>query len=316
MKVYNSPDEFQKLPNAIVTIGTFDGVHLGHRKILNRLKETSKEENGESVVITFWPHPRKVLQGADSLKLLLTLEEKIEMIASCGIDHLLLIPFTKEFSATTSEDFIQKILIDKIGTKKLVIGYDHKFGKNREGSFEYLKENASRIGFQVEEIPREDIEHNAISSTAIREALSKNNVSKATTLLGRPYSVKGKVVEGTKLGRELGYPTANIEVEDPEKILPADGIYTVFVKEAGKLYGGMLSLGFNPTVEGKGRSMEVHIFDFNKNIYGETVEVAFLEFLRFEAKFPNLEALINQLKEDEKQSRTILENYHKTYHNS
>ncbi|MCR6638948.1 MAG: bifunctional riboflavin kinase/FAD synthetase [Sporocytophaga sp.] len=316
MKVYNSPDEFQKLPNAIVTIGTFDGVHLGHRKILNRLKETSKEENGESVVITFWPHPRKVLQGVDSFKLLLTLDEKIEMIASCGIDHLLLIPFTKEFSSTTSEDFIQKILIDKIGTKKLVIGYDHKFGKNREGSFEYLKENASRIGFQVEEIPREDIEHNAISSTAIREALSKNNVSKASTLLGRPYSVKGKVVEGKKLGRELGYPTANIEVEDPEKILPADGIYTVLVKVAGKIYGGMLSLGFNPTVEGKGRSMEVHIFDFNKNIYGETVEVSFLEFLRFEAKFPNLEALIEQLKEDEKHSRTILEKSNKTYHNS
>lgn len=316
MKVYNSFDEFTKLPNAIVTIGTFDGVHLGHRKILSRLKETSKEENGESVVITFWPHPRKVLQGADSLKLLLTLEEKIETIASCGIDHLLLIPFTKEFSATSSEDFIQKILIDKIGTKKLVIGYDHKFGKNREGSFEYLKENASRIGFQVEEIPREDIEHNAISSTSIREALSQNNVSKATTLLGRPYSVKGKVVEGKKLGRELGYPTANIEVEDPEKILPADGIYTVFVKVEGKKFGGMLSLGFNPTVEGKGRSMEVHIFDFNKNIYGETLEVSFLEFLRFEAKFPNLDALIDQLKEDEKQSRTILENYNKAYHNS
>ncbi|GAL85084.1 riboflavin biosynthesis protein RibF [Sporocytophaga myxococcoides] len=316
MKVYNSFDEFTRLPNAIVTIGTFDGVHLGHRKILSRLKETSNEEKGESVVITFWPHPRKVLQGADSFKLLLTLEEKIELIASCGVDHLLLIPFTKEFSSTTSEDFIQKILIDKIGTKKLVIGYDHKFGKNREGSFEYLKENASRIGFQVEEIPREDIEHNAISSTAIREALSQNNVSKATTLLGRPYSIKGKVVEGNKLGRELGYPTANIEVEDPEKILPADGIYTVFVKEAGKLYGGMLSLGFNPTVEGKGRSMEVHIFDFNKNIYGETVEVSFLEFLRFEAKFPDLDALIHQLKEDEKQSRAILENYNKTYHNS
>ncbi|WP_028979392.1 bifunctional riboflavin kinase/FAD synthetase [Sporocytophaga myxococcoides] len=316
MKVYNSFDEFTKLTNAIVTIGTFDGVHLGHRKILNRLKETSKEEKGESVVITFWPHPRKVLQGADSLKLLLTLEEKIEMIASCGIDHLLLIPFTKEFSTTSSEDFIHKILIDKIGTKKLVIGYDHKFGKNREGSFEYLKENASSIGFQVEEIPREDIEHNAISSTSIREALSQNNVSKATTLLGRPYSVKGKVVEGKKLGRELGYPTANIEVEDPEKILPADGIYTVFVKVEDKKFGGMLSLGFNPTVEGKGRSMEVHIFDFNKNIYGESVEVGFLEFLRFEAKFPNLDALIDQLKVDEKQSRAILENYNKAYHNS
>ncbi|MBO9701326.1 MAG: bifunctional riboflavin kinase/FAD synthetase [Sporocytophaga sp.] len=316
MKVYNSFDEFTKLPNAVVTIGTFDGVHLGHRKILSRLKETSNEENGESVVITFWPHPRKVLQDAGSFKLLLTLNEKIAMIASCGIDHLLLIPFTKEFSSTSSEDFIHKILIDKIGTKKLVIGYDHKFGKNREGSFEYLKENASKIGFQVEEIPREDIEHNAISSTSIREALSQNNVSKATTLLGRPYSVKGKVVEGKKLGRELGYPTANIEVEDPEKILPADGIYTVLVKVDGKKYGGMLSLGFNPTVEGKGRSMEVHIFDFNKNIYGETVEVAFLEFLRFEAKFPNLDALIVQLKKDEKQSRAILENHNKAYHNS
>jgi riboflavin kinase/FMN adenylyltransferase len=313
MKVYNSFDEFKKLPNAIVTIGTFDGVHLGHRKILNRLKETSKEENGESVVITFWPHPRKVLQGADSLKLLLTLEEKIELIASCGIDHLLLIPFTKEFSSTSSEEFVQKILIEKIGTQKLVIGYDHKFGKNREGSFEYLKENEARLGFQVEEIPREDIEHNAISSTSIREALAQNNVTKAATLLGRPYSVKGKVVEGDKLGRELGYPTANIEVTDSEKMLPADGIYTVQVKVGGELYGGMLSLGFNPTVEGKGRSMEVHLFDFNKDIYGETIEVSFLKFLRFEAKFPNLEALINQLKEDELESRAFLKNYNLTY---
>ncbi|HEY8400095.1 MAG TPA: bifunctional riboflavin kinase/FMN adenylyltransferase, partial [Cytophagaceae bacterium] len=231
MKVYHSLEEFQPLHYAVVTSGTFDGVHKGHQKILARLKEITAECNGEAVVITFWPHPRKILQNSqeNDLKLLSTLDEKIHLLKEHGIDHLLIIPFTKEFSQMTSEQFIKTVLSEKINTKKLVIGYDHKFGKNREGSFEHLKENGPIYGFTVEEIPKQDIDHIAISSTNIRKALIEGKINTATEYLGRYYSFTGKVIEGNKLGRKIGYPTANLQLPTEEKIVPKDGVYAVLV---------------------------------------------------------------------------------------
>ena len=237
MKIYHSLEDFTRLPNAVVTSGTFDGVHVGHQKILHRLKEIASKNNGETVVITFWPHPQMVLHPENhSLKLLNTFEEKAALLKAEGIQHLLRIEFTKEFSHISSLDFIQKILVETIGTKKLVIGYDHRFGHNREGSFEQLKLNATNYGFDVEEISRQDVDHISVSSSKIRQALEKSDIETATHLLGKPYMLTGQIVQGDKLGRELGYPTANVEVDSRYKLIPADGIYAVNVKYENKIF--------------------------------------------------------------------------------
>jgi riboflavin kinase/FMN adenylyltransferase len=299
MKIYHTLDDFSRLGYAVVTSGTFDGCHLGHQKILSRLKEIAEKNSGETVVITFWPHPRLVLKPDDkSLKLLNTFEEKAELLKSQGIQHLLRIPFTKEFSQLTSVDFIKNILVDRIGTKKLVIGYDHRFGKNREGSFEELKADGPKYGFEVEEIPRQEIDHLAVSSSKIRQALEAGNVTVAKSLLGQPYSITGRVVKGNKLGRVLGFPTANIDVDSHYKLIPSAGIYAVTVLHAGRQYYGMLYIGTRPTVEGAGPSIEVNIFEFDKEIYGEEIKVSFEKLLRADSKFKDLEELKNQLVKD------------------
>jgi riboflavin kinase/FMN adenylyltransferase len=296
MKIYYDPSDFTTLKTAVVTSGTFDGVHLGHQKILHRLKESANDVNGETVVITFWPHPRLVLSGTStSLKLLNTFEEKAELLREQGIQHLLRVPFTKEFSQLSSSEFISRILVETIGTKKLVIGYDHRFGKNREGSFEELMVNGPALGFEIEEIPRQDIDHVAINSSSIRKALEEGDVVTAAHFLGRPYSLSGVVVTGDKLGRQLGYPTANIDVDSHFKLIPAQGIYAVWVHYADKKYGGMLYIGDRPTLGGSKMSIEVNIFDFNKDIYGETIKVTFQKFLRADIKFNGLEPLTRQL---------------------
>jgi riboflavin kinase/FMN adenylyltransferase len=296
MKIYHNLDDFSPLPHAVVTSGTFDGVHLGHQTILDRLKEVAAKHGGETVVITFWPHPRLVLNPSDTkLKLLNTFEERIELIKEQGIQHLLRIPFTKEFSNISSTDFIQKILVEKIGTKKLVIGYDHHFGKNREGSFEQLKLNGPRFGFDVEEIPRQEIDHIGVSSTKIRTALDAGDVESAQTLLGRPFSITGRVVQGEKLGRMLGFPTANLDLDSHYKLIPAEGIYAVLVTYEGRPHKGMLYIGQRPTVGGVHQTIEVNIFDFNKTIYGETLSVQFISNIRQDIKFNDLEALKAQL---------------------
>ncbi|MES2590283.1 MAG: bifunctional riboflavin kinase/FAD synthetase [Bacteroidota bacterium] len=306
MKVYTNIDDFKDIKNSIVTTGTFDGVHLGHQKIISRLKEAAKEENGETVLLTFYPHPRMVLFPEDNeLKLLNTQEEKIELLRKYGVDHLIIYPFSKEFSRLTSVEFVRNILVNKIKTKRLVIGYNHHFGRNREGSFEHLKEYGPLYGFDVEEIPAKDIEHIEISSTKIRKALQTGDVKTAATFLGHFYSLSGKVVEGLKLGRTIGYPTANIVVEDMYKLIPADGIYAVQVQHKNSRYAGMLSIGNNPTVEGKGHSIEVNIFDFNKDIYNEIITIYFIERLRDELKFNNLDELKVQLAKDEEDSMHI-----------
>lgn len=307
MKIYHGIDDFTKLDCAVVTSGTFDGVHVGHQKILARLHEIADRHKGETVVITFWPHPRLVLHPEDeSLKLLNTFEEKAALLKDLGVHHLIRIPFTKEFSQLTSEQFIKQILVDTIGTKKLVIGYDHHFGKNREGSFEQLKLNSPKYGFEVEEIPRQEVDHIAVSSTKIREALEKGDIETATHLLGRAYTITGRVVAGDKLGRLLGYPTANIEIDTKYKLIPMDGIYAATVQHEHTIYKGMLYIGNRPTLNGTLQRIETNIFDFKKDIYGETLTVQIHKFIRGDKKLVDLDALRSQLRQDQEASLAIL----------
>lgn len=308
MQIYRTLQDFTRLKNAIVTTGSYDGVHKGHRKILQILIDTAKQNNGESVVITFWPHPRKIIGDGNlqDIKFLSTLDEKIELLSSLGIDHLIIIPFNREFSELSSADFIKNILIDKIGTKKLVIGYDHKFGKNREGSFEYLQKEAATYGFEIQEIPRQDLDYIGVSSTEIRKALSAGEVSKAALYLEQNYQLKGLVIKGKQLGRKIGFPTANIKVTDSEKLIPSDGVYAVRVKYKDDLFDGMLNIGMRPTVDGLYRTIEVNIFDFDKEIYGEELEASFVEFIRSEKKFTGIEFLKTQLAADKLTTLALL----------
>lgn len=289
----------QPIRKAIVTSGTFDGVHFGHQKILKKVTKYAKSAGGHSVVITFWPHPRFVLRPDDhSLKLLSTFQEKADIMEQTGIDYLVKIPFTKQFSQLSSDQFIRQVLIDKIGTNKLIIGYDHKFGKNREGSFEYLKDNAHVFGFEVEEIPRQDIDHVGVSSTKIRTALTEGHVHTASEYLGRAYELSGKVITGQKMGSSIGFPTANIQVNETYKLIPRDGVYAVRVQIDGNIHNGMLNIGVRPTVDGHNRAIEVHIFDFSKDIYGAEITVNFVKRLRDEQKFEGVDQLKGQLKND------------------
>ncbi len=308
MKVYFSLEDFNKLDNAVVTTGTFDGVHIGHRKILEQLNRVAEINIGESVLLTFNPHPRIVLQPDIELKLINSQPEKIELLKSCGIDHLIIHPFTKEFSRTTSLDFVRNILVNTIGAKKLVIGYDHHFGRNREGSFEHLKEFGPVYGFDVEEISAEDIESVTVSSTKIRKALSEGDLHTANEFLGYGFPLGGQVVEGEKIGHTLGFPTANIVVEDSYKILPADGVYAVevyFPSAPEKKHFGMCNIGVRPTFSGKFKTIETHIFHFDRNIYGEQIRLVFKDRLRGEEKFESLEKLKNQLQKDAVQARAV-----------
>lgn len=309
MKIYHGIEDFAPLHCAVVTSGTFDGVHVGHQKILQRLSETASKMGGETVVITFWPHPRLVLNPLDThLRLLNTFEEKAERLREYGVKHLLRIPFTKEFSQLSSRDFIRNILVDAIGTRKLVIGYDHHFGKNREGSFEQLRVDGPQYGFEVEEIPRQDVDHIGVSSTKIRAALEEGDVQAAAHLLGRPYPLTGRVVMGDRLGRTLGYPTANLEIENANKLIPADGIYAVTVLHGHRLYKGMMYIGNRPTVDGLKRSIEVHLFGFSGDLYGETLTVYLHKKTRGDAKFDTLDLLKQQLDRDQVETLKALEN--------
>lgn len=308
MKIYRDINEFQTLNKAVVTIGAFDGVHIGHKKILNRLTELSNLVNGESVLITFWPHPRFVLKkDAEPIGLLNTLEEKIHLLDTYHIDHLLILNFNEEFSKLTADDFIENILIKAIGTRFLVLGYDHRFGNNREGSIDYLNLNKDRFGIESIEIPKQEIESLAISSTLIRKALLNGDSAVANQNLGYPYLLRGFVIEGNKLGRTIGFPTANIFIEDQDKLIPKNGVYAVYVYIEGERYKGMLNIGVRPTINNdKRRTIEVHIFDFNEDIYGKTIRLELNAFMRDEAKFEGLDALILQLKQDEINSRSLL----------
>lgn len=307
MIVHRGLDDLQPLTNAIVTSGTFDGVHRGHQTILARLTEVAKASNGPSVLITYWPHPRTVVSNdSQDLKLLTSLDEKIELIDQAGVDHLVVIPFTRSFSQLSSEEYIRQILIEKIGTRKLVIGYDHRFGRDREGGFDYIQAHQREYGFEVEEIPRQDVEAVGVSSSKIRAALNEGNIQTANRFLGRPYGLTGTIVKGRQLGRTIGFPTANMQVDDANKLIPANGVYAVEVEYGGQLLGGMLNIGFRPTVAGTNQTIETYIFDFDKDIYGEHLTLRFRAFLRPEQKFDGLPALVAQLKQDEDTARALL----------
>lgn len=293
---------------AVVTSGTFDGVHVGHQKILERLKEIATRIQGESVVITFWPHPRVVLfPEENTLKLLSTFEERVALLENMGIDHLVRIHFTKSFSQLSSDEFIREILINRVQTQQLVIGYNHRFGHNREGSFEYLMENEDLYGFKVEEIPEQDVDHIAVSSTKIRKALDEGDVFTAKECLGRPYNITGKVVSGDRIGRSIGFPTANIKIPEPYKLIPADGAYAVRIAWENKRMEGMMNIGYRPTVSGShGQTLEVHIFDFDEQIYDQTLTIYFMGLIRKEMKFDGIEALKVQLQKDKGTAQQIL----------
>lgn len=308
MKVYRSISEIGKINNPVVTIGTFDGVHSGHKQILDRVKKAKREIGGESFIFTFHPHPRKVLfpQQTD-LKLLTLTEEKLQLLEEASIDHVLVYPFTKEFSKLSAHSYVKDILVDAIGVRKLIIGYDHKFGNNREGNIETLKSDAARYNFSVEEIPAHEIDNSNVSSTKIRKALEEGDIQTANSYLGYRYFISGKVVEGKKLGRTLGYPTANIEVSDSAKLIPQIGVYAVTTIVNEQRYKGMMSIGFNPTTDTDNKvKIEVNIFNFDNEIYGKDIAVQFHERLRSEEKFGSLDELKNQLKEDKKNALAVL----------
>ncbi len=308
MKVYRSLEEIGKIKNPVVTIGTFDGVHEGHKQIIRRLKKACVEVGGESFIFTFHPHPRQVLFPEQTdLKLLTLTEEKLQLLEKAGVDHVLVYPFSKEFSLLSAQDYVKKILVDGIGTKKLIIGYDHKFGNNREGNIETLKKNSGQYRFSVEEIPAHEIDHINVSSTRIRKALESGDIFTANSFLGYRYFLSGTVVEGKKLGRQLGYPTANIYVKDGTKLVPGIGVYAVTTIVGGQRYKGMMSVGVNPTTDRDNKlKIEVNIFNFDRDIYGQTISVEFVKRLRNEEKFASLDALKEQLEEDKKNALAVL----------
>lgn len=304
MKVYTNIQEFKSTKNVVVTIGTFDGVHLGHKVIINQLKKAAEELEGESVLLTFFPHPRMVVFPDDNeLKLLNTIEERKELLEKAGIDHLIVHPFSKAFSRLTALEFVRDILVNRLNVKKLVIGYDHHFGRNREGSFEDLVEFGEVYGFSVEEIPAQDIQQINVSSTKIRTSLLAGEIHAATKFLGYPYFVNGTVVKGDKIGREIGFPTANIKPDETYKLIPKNGVYAVKVIVNEKEYEGMLNIGIRPTLKGKKETIEVNIFDFDEEIYGQKIQVKFYERIRDEQPFEDLNELKNQLNIDK--SKTI-----------
>ena len=314
MHVIRDPAQFPFLGNAVVTSGTFDGVHLGHQRILGRLREVAQASGGPAVVITYWPHPRLVLGPPPShpelleLQLLNTLEERIDRLAGFGVDYLLIVPFTKEFAQWTSEDYIQNLLLKTVGAKQLVIGYDHRFGKNREGGFDYLCQYADRYGFTVEEIPREDVDAVGVSSTRIRQALRKGDIATANRYLGYHYPLTGLVVHGQKLGRTIGYPTANLSISEPLKLVPARGIYAVWATTAaGIRHQAMLSIGVRPTIGAElTQTIEVNLLSFSGDLYGQLLTLEFVAWLRAEEKYDGLTALQAQLARDAMNTRAAL----------
>lgn len=282
----------------------FDGVHRGHQSIINQLKAVAKAKNLESGILTFWPHPRLIFNPEDDLKLLNTLDEKTALLKNFGIENLFLKEFDQDFRNLTGEEFVRKVLVEKLQIKHLIVGYDHVFGKDRSGNFELLEKLAPELGFEVEKMEVVNVHNQHISSTKVRNALLEGDVAEANLMLGYHYSVSGKVVHGKKIGRTIGYPTANIDVESL-KLLPKKGAYITDVFLNGSQYKGMLSIGTNPTVGGTEKTVEVYILDFDEDIYGKEITVAFREFLHDEIKFESLEKLIEKLEDDKKRTENF-----------
>ena len=307
MKIYRSINQFPDNINTVITIGTFDGMHKGHQYILKRLNEIALNKSLISVLLTFSPHPRHVLfPDNQDLKLLNTLDEKMDILRKSGLKSLIIHEFTKEFSRKKSVNFIRDILVNRLNMKYMLIGHDHHFGRNREGSYSELKEFSDIYSFNLEEIQAQQYNSITISSTKIRKALLDKDIDKATNFLGYSYMFSGIVIHGSKLGRKIGFPTANILLQDQNKLLPADGVYAVSINVSKENYFGMLNIGLRPTLESKGRQVEVHIFDFVKNIYNKKISVTIIRFIRDEKIFQDLESLKSQLIIDRKNCKKIL----------
>ena len=298
MKIIRSIAAFNSSEKTIVTIGTFDGIHIGHQKILKDLIRTAKKENKKSVLLSFFPHPRMVLQKDVSIRLINTIEEKSSLLEKMGLDYLIIHPFSQEFSRLSALDFVRNILANQLNTSRLIIGYDHHFGKNREGNIHQLREYSLLYDFEVEEIPAQDIDNVSVSSTKIRTALKEGRLKTANNYLGYHYMLNGTIVNGKKLGGKIGFPTANLDIKEPYKLIPKTGVYVIKTIIDAVLYTGMMNIGFNPTVEGKHQTIEAHLFDFNKDLYGRKITVELLYFLREEQKFNSIEDLIIQLNLD------------------
>lgn len=310
MKVYRDFENIDNIPNAVLTIGTFDGVHVGHQKIIRRLNAEAAKNQGESVLFTFFPHPRMVISPNNhGLKLIQTQQEKIQNLERLGLKHLIIFPFTKEFSNLSADTFVREYLVNKLKVKTIVVGYDHQFGKNREGTLEQLKKLSLELPFDVIEIPAHEIDEVNVSSTKIRHAIETGDIETANLYLDEPFELSGKIAHGQALGRTIGFPTANIEVEDPLKIIPANGVYAVEAKLAdGRKFAGMMNIGTRPTVTSEKQvKLEVSLFDFSEDIYDQRITVYLLQRIRDEKRFDSVETLKSQLQQDEKTARTIID---------
>lgn len=293
--------------DSVVTIGTFDGVHVGHQKIIKKLVKIAKKEDLHAAILTFFPHPRMVLQSDSNIKLINTIDEKSEVLQSFGVDNLVIHEFTREFSRLTALEFVRDVLVDKLHVKHLIVGYDHRFGRNRSANIEDLREFGETYNFKITEISAKEIDEVAVSSTKIRNSLIEGDIPLANKYLGYNFSLTGKVVKGRSLGSKIGFPTANIEIEEQYKLIPKNGSYVVKVHANDTVVYGMMNIGENPTIEGKGSSIEVHLFDFNKNIYDQYVKIELLDRLRDEQKFNSVEDLKNQLKKDKETSLNYIQ---------
>lgn len=292
----------------VLTVGTFDGVHEGHKILIQTVVKKARERNARSIVVSFDPHPREIINtGSSGIKMLTTLQERAEIMDEAGVDILLVIPFDRQFSLLTSEEFVRDIIYKKVGVSEFVIGYDHHFGRDREGTIETINKLGKELGFDAYVVSKKEIGDTAVSSTLIRRTLmDEGDVKRAAAYLGRPYMLNGIVIHGNKRGRELGYPTANLKPEHENKAIPKNGIYAVKVRVDGKWYGGMMSIGIRPSFKGGVRTLEVHIFDFNKQIYGKSIQVRFLDRIRDEMKFEKVEDLIAEMVKDKIKSLSIL----------
>ena len=290
----------------VITIGTFDGVHLGHQKIIKRVVETAHKNGLLATVFTFFPHPRMIVQHDQQLKLIHTLAEKKQFLQSLGVDLLIVQPFDEAFANLSAEAFVSELLVKHLRAKKVIIGYDHHFGKNRTANIDDMRLFGEQYGFSVEEIPVQEVDEVSVSSTKIRQALNEGKVEVAEHYLGVPYSFMGKVIHGLKLGRTIGFPTANLQVEASYKLIPKDGVYVVYSLIEGRKVYGMMSIGKNPTIQGKGASIEVYFFDFNQDLYGQDLTIYFVKYLREERKFSSVSLLKKQIQDDEAAARKAI----------
>ena len=283
----------------VITIGTFDGVHIGHRKIIKRIVESAENSALESAVLTFFPHPRMVLQKEVGIELINTIEERKQILENTGIDHLIVHPFTRAFSRLTAQEYIEEVLVKKLQAKKVIIGYDHRFGRNRNADIEDLKKYGEKYGFEVEEISKQDVDEVAVSSTKIRKALQEGDVEKANTYLGSNFLLTGTIVKGKGLGKDLGFPTANLKIEETYKLIPKTGVYVVKSLIDDQEFFGMMNIGYNPTVGGSEKTIETYFFNLDKNLYGKKLQIEMLKRIREEKKFSGVEELIEAMKEDQ-----------------